>query len=393
MKALMINHSRRNIRLLGVSFLLIFFGFDGFQQYVTTYFQFLGIPRVGFLSLVLVYLAFMVGSLPAASVIARIGAKRSMVIAVTAYALYGFSLLTETPWVILVASVVLGAAAAALWTAQSAYLIRASDAATYGVDAGRFATMFAIGAASGVLLLGILLPHIGFRVGLATFAAVPLVALVLLTRLDDLRGDVKQRNWYAAFRLFRSAAALRIAMVWFPFNFIQGLVLGIVPLKIGEIFGAVPAIGVLIGLFYLAPVLTAYAIGTLSDRTGRNQMATATFGLGLAGIALLAIANTPTMLILAIVLLAVNFGLGRTITFALVGDVTSDATLDAFSALTWFVQSIAFTSAFVLPLIVRDGVLFIAAAVVVGASYFLYHPIRRTPYHDVRLHIANDFTR
>lgn len=393
MKALMINHSRRNIRLLGVSFLLIFFGFDGFQQYVTTYFQSLGVPRIGFLSLVLVYLAFMIGSLPAASTISRFGAKRSMVIAVLAYALYGFSLLTETPWAILVASVVLGAAAAVLWTAQSAYLIRASDASTYGADAGRFATMFAIGAASGVFLLGILLPYIGFRVGLATFAVVPLVALVLLMRLDDLRGDVKQRNWHAAFRLLRSAAALRIATVWFPFNFIQGLVLGIVPLKIAEVFGAIPAIGVLVGMFYLAPVLTAYVLGVLSDRIGRNGMVTATFGLSIAGIVLLGIARSPMLLILAIVLLAINFGLGRTISFALVGDVTSDATLDAFSALTWFVQSIALTSAFVLPLVLHGNALFVAAAVVVSASYLLYHPIRQTSYRDVQLRIANDFTR
>lgn len=386
----MINRSRRNIRLLGVSFLLIFFGFDGFQQYVTTYFASLDIPRVGFLSLVLVYLAFMVGSLPAASVVTRLGAKRSMIVAVTAYALYGFSLLTETPWAILTASAVLGAAAAVLWTAQSAYLIRASDVSTYGADAGRFATMFAIGAASGVLLLGVLLPHIGFPAGLAAFAAVPLVALVFLTRLDDLRGDVKRRDWHAAFRLLRSATALRIATVWFPFNFIQGLILGIVPLKIGEVFGAIPAIGVLIGTFYLAPVLTAYALGTLSDRIGRNGMVTATFGLSIAGIACLAIAESPTLLVLAIALLAMNFGLARTITFALVGDVTSDATLDAFSALTWFVQSIALTSAFVLPLIVSGGTLYMVAVAAVGVTYCYYYPIRQTPYRDVRSRIASE---
>ncbi|MDO8598485.1 MAG: MFS transporter [bacterium] len=357
----MMHRNRRNVRLLGVGFLLIFFGFDGFQQYVTTYFQHLGSTHVGFLSLVLVYLAFMVGSLPAASVVTRLDAKRSMIIAVTAYALYGFSLLTEAPGVILAASATLGAAGAVLRTAQSAYLIRASDAATYGADAGRFATMFAIGAASGVLLLGILIPHIGFHTGLAAFATVPLLALVPLVRLDDLRGDIKRRDWGAAFRLLRSAAALRIAIVWFPFNFIQGFVLGVVPLKIGEVFGVIPAVGVIVGMFYLAPVLTAYAFGALSDRIGRNGMATATFRLSVVGLALLAIASTPTLLVLAIVILAVNFGLGRTITFALVGDISSETTLDPLSALTWFMQSIALTSAFVLPLIIKNNALHLTA--------------------------------
>ncbi len=380
----------RNVQFLGVSFLLIFFGFDGFQQYVTTYFQHLGIPRIGFLSLVLVYLAFMVGSLPAASVVTRLGAKRSMVVAVTAYALYGFSLLTASPPAILAASMVLGVAGSVLWTAQSAYLIRASDPATYGADAGRFATMFAVGAASGVLLLGILLPTIGFRAGLAAFATIPLLALAVLTRLDDLHGDVKRREWSAAFRMLRSATARRIVIVWFPFNFIQGFILGIVPLKIGEVFGATPAIGVLIALFYLAPVLTAYAFGALSDRTGRNGMVTATFGSSIAGLVLLAVAGSPALLIVAIAFLAVNFGLGRTTTFALVGDVSDGATLDAFSALTWFVQSIAFTTAFVLPLFVRGSALYVVAVAIIGVLYLLYHPIRRVPYAVVRQRIGSE---
>ncbi|MDO8599255.1 MAG: MFS transporter, partial [bacterium] len=382
-----------NVRLLGLAFLLIFFGFDGFQQYVTTYFQHLGITRVGFLSLVLVYLAFMVGSLPAASVVSRLGAKRSMVIAVTAYALYGFSLLTASPSAILAASVVLGAAASVLWTAQSTYLIRASDSTTYGADAGRFATMFAIGAASGVFLLGILLPRIGFRAGLAAFATVPLLALVPLIRLDDLRGDAKRRDWSAAFRLLRSAAALRIAMVWLPFNLIQGFVLGVVPIKIEKVFGAIPAVGVIVGMFYLTPVLTAYAFGALSDRIGRNGMVTATFGLSIVGLALLAMASTPALLILAIALLAVNFGLGRTITFALIGDVSNDTTLDPLSALTWFVQSIALTSAFVLPLVIQNNALYLTAAAGVSIAYFFYHPIRRTPYTELRIRIENECSR
>ncbi|MDO8463068.1 MAG: MFS transporter [bacterium] len=383
----------RNLWLLGMSFLLIFFGFDGFQQYITMYLRSLGTAHIGFLSLLLVYVAFMVGSLPAASIVARFGAKRCMVAAVGPYALYGFSLLTESPAAILGASIVLGAAAAVLWVAQSAYLVRASSTATYGADAGRFATMFSVGAASGILILGILLPHAGYRIGLATFATVPLLALILLTRLDDLRGDVQRRNWNAAFRMLHSPSALRIAMIWFPFNCIQGFVLGVVPLRIQDVFGTTLAVGTLVGLFYLTPIVTAYALGALSDRIGRRGLTLVTFPLGIAGIGLLAIATSPVLLVIAITILALNFGLARTLTFALVGDVTTDATLDAFSALTWFVQSVALTIAFALPLILNGDALFLTAAALIAATYVGYHPIRRTPHADIRRRIAEDTAR
>src|SRR3989338_11054057 len=109
---------QRNVKLLSIAFLLIFFGFDGIQQYVTTYFDAEGVKSVGFASLLVIYIVFALINPIAAVIVSRIGAKRSMLVAVGFYTLYCLSLLTANTAVIYLASALLGAAGAMLWTAQ-----------------------------------------------------------------------------------------------------------------------------------------------------------------------------------------------------------------------------------------------------------------------------------
>src|SRR3989338_5610175 len=205
----MIQAVNRNVKLLSAGFLLIFFGFDGIQQYVTTFFDEAGVKQVGFISLIVLYSVFTIVNPIGAVVISKIGAKRSMIGAVLFYTLYCFSLLTTSPALIYLASVLLGAFGAVLWTAQNSYLIRASDAAAYGRNAGFFSTLFATGAASGVLLMGLLLPALGYRGGFALFAFVPLVALLFLFRLEDIRMEEKGNKWREMRRAMASSTALR----------------------------------------------------------------------------------------------------------------------------------------------------------------------------------------
>lgn len=213
-------HITRNVKLLSTAFLLIFFGFDGAQQYVTTFFDEAGVKQVGFVSLLIIYVVFGLANPIAVVVISRIGAKRSMLAVVGFYTLYCLSLLTANSALVYAASVLLGAAGAILWTSQNSYLIRASDAAAYGANAGFFSTLFAIGAASGVFLLGLLLPAIGYPAGFALFALVPLIALVPLFLLQDIRAEAKSNKWREMRRALVSITALRVAAIWFAFNFI-----------------------------------------------------------------------------------------------------------------------------------------------------------------------------
>lgn len=379
----------KNVKLLSIAFLLIFFGFDGIQQYVTTFFDEAGVKPVGFISLLIVYIVFALTNPGAAVVIAKVGAKRSMLMAVGFYTLYCLSLVTAQPLLIYSASAFLGAAGAVLWTAQNSYLIRASESTVYGANAGFFSTLFALGAASGVFLLGLLLPVLGYKTGFLLFALVPLVAVAPLFLLQDIRAESQRNQWREMRRALTSVTALRIAAIWFAFNFIQGLMLGIIPLQIKSTIG-VWAIGILGGMFYIMPMLFAYIFGKLSDLRGRRGMITLMYALSMAGVGLMFGARVPAVLISAIAVLAFNFGISRTITFALVGDISTAQNVESLTALTWMVQMVAFVSALLLSVVLEGVWLYGASLAGIALSYLWFWPIRTLPLLTIRERIAKE---
>lgn len=388
---MIVPHISRNVKLLSVAFLLIFFGFDGIQQYVTTFFDEAGVKSVGFASLLIIYVVFALVNPVAAVAVSRVGAKRSMVAAVVFYTLYCLSLITTQPLMIYAASALLGAAGALLWTAQNSYLIRASDTTAYGANAGVFSTLFALGAAGGVFLLGLLLPFLGYKTGFFLFALVPLVALVPLLKIQDIRVEAKGNKWREMRRAMVSITALRIAAIWFAFNFIQGLMLGIIPLQIKSVIG-VWAIGILGGMFYIMPMLFAYVFGKLSDLRGRRGMITLMYALSIAGIGLMFGARVPAILVVAIFLFAFNFGISRTITFALVGDISTKENVESLTALTWMVQIVAFVSALLLSVVLQGAWLYTASLAGIALSYLWFWPIRTLPLPLIRERITEELS-
>ncbi|HYT44589.1 MAG TPA: hypothetical protein VEP90_19825, partial [Methylomirabilota bacterium] len=58
----------REILLLSLAFLFSFAGFNGVQLYITTFFVYIGLPHVGFQSLILIYL-FLVLSEPLSALV------------------------------------------------------------------------------------------------------------------------------------------------------------------------------------------------------------------------------------------------------------------------------------------------------------------------------------
>ncbi len=379
---------QRNIILLSVAFLLIFFGFDGIQQYITISFTQHGLKDLGFASLIIIYIVFTLANPIAAMVVSAMGAKRSMMIAALFYTLYCISLISLNAVLITSASVLLGISGALLWTAQTSYLVRASEPSVYGRNSGLFSTFFAIGAASGVFVFGWILPMLGLEKGFFLFALFPLIAIVPLLLLDDIRTTVQGMKWATVFGIARSKTALRFAAIWFPFNFIQGLVIGILPLEINQTIGSLKAVGALTALFYIAPIALSYGIGRLSDRIGRRSMITVMYASALVGLGLLVVKDTPVVLVVSVVILAFNFGLFHTIGFALVGDVSTEKTLEPFTALTWMVRSSAFVPALLFGAVLEHKEVYIASLLSIALSYLIFWKIRKLSLPAIQRQIA-----
>src|SRR2546429_1131560 len=106
----------RDILLLSLAFFFSFAGFNSVQLYVTAFFVYIGFPRAGFQSLILIYLFLVLSEPLSALVISHYGAKRSMAIALLFYTLFILALLSKSIIIIYVASSLLGIAASFLWT-------------------------------------------------------------------------------------------------------------------------------------------------------------------------------------------------------------------------------------------------------------------------------------
>src|SRR5947208_12069745 len=98
----------REVLLLSLAFLFTFAGFGGVQQYITTFFVHIGLPQVGFQSLILIYLFLVLSEPLAALVISHYGAKRAMAVATLFYTVFIFALISKSIISICLASSLLG---------------------------------------------------------------------------------------------------------------------------------------------------------------------------------------------------------------------------------------------------------------------------------------------
>ncbi|MFA6587890.1 MAG: MFS transporter [Patescibacteria group bacterium] len=377
----------RDVRWLSLGFLLLFFGFNGVQQYITIYFKNIGHSQVGFVSLILVYAAFMGANILSPVIISHIGARKTILAVYGVYALYCLALLSGSIILIYILSLILGCAAALLWTGQNSYLIRASAKTVYGENAGFFGTLFAIGSAFGILLMGFILPKLGYNMAFILFVAVIVTSLICFLKMSDIRSDQQPKGltWEA----FRSSTAIRFSMLWLAFNFIQGLVLGTVPLKIQSVI-SISAVGPLIAIFYIMPMLFSYLTGKKSDMTGRRIWIYLMLILSVIGLFLIMFGTKPLILIIGVVVLACNFGISRTIAFALVGDVTDEKNTEAFSALVWAIQAGSTLLALVLSTLLRDNNLYIVGIIIVVITILPVLPLLRLPLEVIRNRITKE---
>ena len=109
----------KEVKLLSLSFLLIFLGFNGVQQYITTFFSDIGAIDLGFQSLILIYLFFILFYPLSALFVSKYGAKRCMIISSVFYSIFILSLLSKSTVLIYFSSSLLGIAASLLWTGQN----------------------------------------------------------------------------------------------------------------------------------------------------------------------------------------------------------------------------------------------------------------------------------
>jgi len=135
-----------NVLLLGITYMLVFTGFNTMQSIQAMIFKSATTPGSGgyvdgfkgdgFTSAAVIYAVFSIASWLSPSVVAWLGPKYSMFGAGVLYAQYIAQLLYPNTYLLYTSAVVIGMAAPVIWTGQGVFLAQNSDPDTIGRNSG-----------------------------------------------------------------------------------------------------------------------------------------------------------------------------------------------------------------------------------------------------------------
>jgi MFS family permease len=378
----------KEVKILSLAFLIIFFGYNGVQQYLTTYFSDAELFKSGFYSLILIYLFFVLANPIAAIFVSKYGSKKCLIFSSIFYSIFILSLLSQSVGLIYFTSALLGVASSFLWTAQNSYLIRASNEKFYGENSGFFNTFQSLGSAMGIFLLGFLIAKFSYEIPFFIFASFPLIGFLLFFKLRDLRQGQEFNRFQLLKKTFSSKTALRLSGIWFSLNFIFGLVIGIIPIQIKNAFG-ISFVGILSSFFLILPISLSYFFGKLSDIKGRKQMIILSYLLLLIGLLSL-FSEKLVWFLLGIILLALNSAILKPLTLALVGDVSAKQNLEFLTALFWMVQGIGVVLALLISSQFPIKIIYLISISAAIISFIIVLPLLKFEVKEIREKISKE---
>jgi MFS family permease len=263
-------------------------------------------------------------SLPAGVLAARIGPRRTVVVALVVIALssLAFAVANSMPLLIL-ARAGQGFGAAAVWTGGLAWIVAVAPRERR-IEAMGTAIGAAIAGALGGPVLGAAADVVGREAVFAAFVALPAVLVVLLLRLPD--PDFEPLPSRAALLTDRGAQ-LGILLMATP-SAVFGAVNVLVPLQLDDLGAGAAAIA---AVFLVAVVLESAMspqAGRMADRLGAFAPARRGLLLGAAGLVVLAFVDTRLTVGIAVVVALGFLGLLWAPAMAVLGDAAEQRGLN-----------------------------------------------------------------
>lgn len=369
----------KNVLILSFSFFLIFFGFNGVQQHITVFFSEAGLMDIGFISLILIYVVFSLFSFVAIIFSLKHKLKYLMAFSSLGYSVFILSLLSHNIYYLFLSSVMLGIAAAFLWTSQTAFLIRSSEKSSYGLNSGFFLSVQRMGSALGVIFFSIFLARFLFTKTISIFLIFPLLgfATLLLLKEPNRRGIKKKINILRFLgKVKKGKTLLRLSSVYFSSDFVLGLIIGTIPFQIKEILG-ITWIGVLTSPFYIVPVLLSFPIGWLSDIMGRRKVIFLGYLFTILGFIFLLFAHNFIFLFIGIILLSLNNPFIAPASISLVGDAGSQENFEIISGFFLSVRSAGTITGLVLGILFPKTIIYIVSIIMMILVSYLSLPLLR----------------
>jgi MFS family permease len=370
----------KEIKILSLSFFILFFGYNGVQQFLTSYFSDLGSVRMGCTSLLIVYTFILISNFFSGYIVSRIGAKKCLIFGSLFYSLFIFSIISGNNILIYAASAFLGFGAAILWTAQGAFLVKNSASDSFGKSSGFFNTFFQLGTVVGIITMGLLLTKISFDKSLFIFAFLPLSAAVLFLWNKPVESSQKKisQNFNFFRRALKNQYFLRIGLIWFSFSLVLACVAGKFPLEIKEYLG-LGSITFILPIFYVLSIIFSYYFGKKSDSKGRSTFIAMSLILVALGFLSFAIQNIFNLgfyvFILSFLLISLGYAIFSSIRIAVIGDVSSKDNPEYFAASLNQFGNMGYVVIFLLSAYFSNTFIYLVAFLTVVMSLFIGLPV------------------
>lgn len=320
------------------------------------------------------------------------------VLGVVSTALYG---LGYGFWPFLAARLMWGMAWALLNVGGLTIALDLSTPATRGRLSGLYNMWIWIGYATGPLVGGLLMDHIGFRAAMLTCAAIQAVGLLpaalLLKETRPPRGAETRAStsqplaarlaayWRSGLDVVRARPSARRAMALNGLVLFggDGVILATAALLMEQRLGGSPGLGVATasgGLIAARAVLAAAASssgGRISDGSlGRRRVLAASLAAGALSFGLLATANSLPLLLAGVALSAASSGAALSVLAAVIGDAVpgerQSAAVGVYAAAGDIGSTCGPAAAFaLLPLLGLTGVYLLSAVLLLGGLLLL----------------------
>jgi len=367
----------KDIKILAFSFFLIFFGYNGVQQYITTFFSEKGFKNIGFYSLLVIYIFLFLFSFLAIFLSLKFSLKKLMAFSSLTYTFFVFSLLSYHYWILYAFSALLGVSAAFLWTAQRAFLIRKSNKKNYGKNSGFFVSLQRLGSFLGIVFFSFLLSRFSFGLSIFLYAVFPFLGFLMLLVLKE----PERQALYFNFRLIdflnkiRKAKILpRLSLFYFCSGFILGLILGTIPFQIRSILDP-HWIGIITSPFYIFSFLLAFPAGLLSDVIGRKNIIILGYLFLISGMLSLYFGNSFFPILLGIILLSIGTPFVLPASISLIGDVGSERNFEIIGGFFLGIGSLGTVVSLLLGLFLREGLVYIISIIIAVLTLWMIVPI------------------
>ena len=305
--------------VLSLAFFFIFLGPAAVQQFLIPYMS----DSTGYdhkacsWILAAVYLSAVVWRLLVGYTVHWLGGRGALVFGLCTYTAFAACVyLWPVYWVVLLAAVVWGWGAAAIWVAGPTRILESQSPLKRGRASGIFYSAVFVGQAAGVLMLGQLSDR------RSIFGVAMLIGLLgngAILFLRSKQANVPKPHVWDALSIMRTLRGAVLCALLFTSSMGFGIVLSPLTSTVTATkgFGMISALS--IG-FYIGRLAVSWFAGWLTDRLGRVPVLSCGFFIGAAGLAIAAASTKAVPIAAAAFSLGLQAGILHIPIMAMVGD-------------------------------------------------------------------------